>query len=148
MSSRNPKVDEATRREWRELGFFYDYDKKEAYWRLVGSRDGLLKFCELLSQYASNPKNNLKSEHDHYGPYMYLEIMTWDEPQITDHAIAGPLADLQRLSEICRGKLTICKPGDVIVIDKEYSQANTAKLQFEIQENNFDPVNADPQLME
>ena len=146
MNSRNPKVDEATRSEWRELGFFYDYDAKEACWRLLGSRVGLLRFCDLLVQYAANPKNNKKSEHDHYGPYMYLEIMTWDEAQITDHAITGSWGQLQKLSELCREKLTTSNPGDVIAIDKEYSQINTAKLRFEIQHDDFDPASADPQL--
>jgi hypothetical protein len=140
MNSRDIKVDEWTRRKWRELGFFYKYIEKEACWKLVGSRNGLIKFCDLLHLYAGNPKNEGKSEHDHYGPYKYLEIMTWDEPQITDHAISGSLADLQRLSEICREKIDKSDPGTVIIIDKEYSQTNTAKLQFEVQKDDFDPA--------
>ncbi len=76
MSDQRAKVDDATRREWRELGFFYDYDEKQACWRLVGAQAGLLKFCELLRQYADNPKNDKLSEHDHYGPYSYLKVMT------------------------------------------------------------------------
>jgi hypothetical protein len=28
----------------------------------------------------------------------------------------------------------------VIIIDKEYSQTNTAKLQFEVQKDDFDPA--------
>ena len=146
MSERNPKVDEATRREWRELGFFYDYDEPQACWRLLGSRIGLLKFCDLLDQYVRNPSNDKLSEHDHYGPYMYLEVMTWHEAQITDHAIAGPLSDLQRLGGLCREKLVKAQAGDAIALDKEYSGGNTARLRFEVQQDNFDPASADPQL--
>jgi len=35
----------ATRREWRELGFFYDRDDENKVWRLTGSRAGLLRFA-------------------------------------------------------------------------------------------------------
>ena len=146
MSDQRAKVDDATRREWRELGFFYDYDEPQACWRLVGSRTGLLKFCDLLRQYADNPRNDKPSEHDHYGPYMYLEVMTWHEAQITDHAIAGSLHDLRRLAELCHEKLAHAQPGHVVTIDREYSTGNTARLQFEVQVDDFDPPTADPQL--
>ena len=146
MSDQKAKVDEATRREWRELGFFYDYDEKQACWRLIGSRAGLLRLCDLLDQYVGDPRNDKISEHDHYGPYMYLEVMTWHEAQITDHAVSGSLNDLRRLSALCREKLTSAKPGNVVSVDKEYSPSNTAKLQLEVREDNFDPAIADPQL--
>ncbi len=47
-------------------------------------------------EYASDPGNDYQSEHEHYGPYSYLEIMTWPEPSFDDHAIRGPLPDLMR----------------------------------------------------
>jgi hypothetical protein len=146
MSNRRAKVDDVLRQKWRELGFFYDYDEQQACWRLVGSRAGLLKFCDLLQAYADNPKNDQPSEHDHYGPYLYLEVMTWHEPQITDHAIAGPLTELRRLAALCRDKLAHVKPGHIVVMDREYSASNTARLQFEAQADHFDPAGADPQL--
>ena len=39
-------------------GFFYDFDKNEGRWLLVGSQKGLLRLSEYLKEYISNPKNN------------------------------------------------------------------------------------------
>jgi hypothetical protein len=69
----------ATREEWRELGFFYDPDDRAKTWTLTGSRLGLRRFVECLLEYAADPGNAMQSEHQHYGPYMYLEVMTWPE---------------------------------------------------------------------
>lgn len=146
MPSRDSRTDASTRKEWRKLKFYYDFDKNSSCWRIIGSKSGLNEFCNLLRQYIANPKNNLKSEHEHYGPYMYLEIMTWDEPKITSHAIAGTLEQLKSLAEICQFKIQTSNIGDVIIIDKEFGHNNPAKLQLEIQKDNFDPVDADPQL--
>src|SRR5215813_5574739 len=100
----------STRQEWRELGFFYDYDEKKKEWYFVGSKSGLEKFRDILLKYANNPKNDQKSEHDHYGPYMYLEIMTWDNPDINDHCIQGKLSDLRKLGELVGQKLKNALP--------------------------------------
>ena len=72
-------TNQSTRREWRELGFFYDRDDQAKVWQLTGSRAGLLRFRDVLRSYAADPGNDLKSEHQHYGPYGYLEVMTWPE---------------------------------------------------------------------
>jgi hypothetical protein len=101
------KVNQITRDEWRELGFFYDFEEKSSRWLLVGSRTGLLKFRDMLTEYANNSRNDNLSEHDHYGPYMYLELMTWDKPQITEHAICGTLPDFKRLAEVVEKKLNL-----------------------------------------
>ena len=89
---------EVLRQEWRELGFFYDVDDQARVWKLVGCRAGLLRFRDLLRSYAADPRNELKSEHWHYGPYGYLEVMTWPEARFDDHAIRGSLADIARLA--------------------------------------------------
>jgi hypothetical protein len=31
----------------------------------------------------------MKSEHEHHGPYMYLEVKTGPEPDMDDHGIHG-----------------------------------------------------------
>jgi hypothetical protein len=54
-----------TREDWRELGFYYDFDKSAARWQLIGSRDGLLKFRDILFDYAADPRHAGLSEHDH-----------------------------------------------------------------------------------
>ena len=95
----------ATQREWRELGFFYDCDDAEKRWRIVGTRAGLYRFCDELLAFAGNRKNEPKSEHVHLGPYMYLELGSWPTPQITDHWIAGPLSTLRELAHVARSKV-------------------------------------------
>lgn len=136
----------STRKEWRELGFFYDYDEKKKEWCFVGAKSGLEKFRDILLKYVTNPKNNQKSEHNHYGPYMYLEIMTWDTPDINDHCIQGTLSDLRKLSELVGQKLQNACPNSSFVIRQEYARDAQASLVFEVKGDNFDPASADPML--
>lgn len=134
-----------TRRAWRELGFFYDCDDKTGRWRLIGSRAGLVKFLEILDAYATNPRHNAISEHEHYGPYFSLKLMTWAEPEITNFAICGALADFQRLAAIVRAKLFSSMSGSSFVVGDEYV-AGSGSIQFEVREDGFDPAAADPLL--
>jgi hypothetical protein len=90
------RMKERTRAEWRELGFFYDLNHNSKEWLLMGSRAGLLRFSELLRAYATNPHREGTSEHDHYGPYMYLKVMTWPHAGIDANTIHGSLEDLGR----------------------------------------------------
>ena len=137
------ELNEQTKEEWRELGFFYDFDKTNSYWRLIGSRQGLIKFCEMLSDYANDERNAPLSEHEHYGPYWYLKLTTWNEPQITSDAIAGTLEDFKRLSKLIKQKLENASIGDKIIIDSDYSPLNEAKLILEVKEDDFDAAEAD-----
>ena len=136
----------ATRREWRDLGFFYDRDDQAKVWRLTGSRSGLLRFRDALVAYATDPRNADKSEHQHYGPYMYLEIMTWPEAGFDEHAIRGPLQDLKRLATIVERKLLEAKPGETVRIHGEFEANSPFALILEVREDGFDPADADPML--
>ena len=73
------QMNRMTREGWRELGFYYDFDEARFCWRLIGSRSGLLKLRDILNGYADDPRNEQISEHEHYGPYSYLKLMTWAE---------------------------------------------------------------------
>ena len=86
------------------------------------------------------------SEDEHYGPYSYLKIMTWDKPVINNDAISGTLSDLKKLSNLIKKKLESQRIPSEFEIDKEYSNQNESKLRFEIKEDGFDPASADPQL--
>jgi hypothetical protein len=140
------RTNRATKREWRELGFFYDRDDQFRIWKLIGSRAGLLGFRDLLISYAADPRNAAKSEHEHYGPYAYLEIMTWPEAGFDNHAIRGPLPDLVRLAKLVEMKLAIARPGSSIVIQQEFAADSPYALVLDLRDDGFDPATADPLL--
>ena len=139
-------VNQATRREWRELGFFYDCDDEAREWRMIGSRAGLLRFRDLLIAYVGDPRNAMDSEHEHYGPYEYLEIMTWPEPGFDNHAIHGPVSDLKRLARIVEAKLTDAEPGAIVRVGEEFAASTLYSLVLEVREDDFDPATADSSL--
>ncbi len=144
--SPSEKTNAATRKEWRELGSYYKTDDEQKQWRFVGSRNGLLRLPSLLDQYVSDPRNVAKSEHEHYGPYMYLKIMTWSEPDIVKGSIHGKLEDLSRLAVLLRSKLQGQEPGSEVVVGSEYSPDVKYSLLFEIMQDDFDPASVDPEL--
>ena len=137
-------TNEATRREWRELGFFYDRDENTRTWRLIGAVEGLRKFSRLLREYVSKPRNEKISECDHFGPYMYLEIGTWHHAEVTDHWIAGPLDDLTRLAGLVDGFLDTAKPKGEIDLSNEFAPGSPFRLILEVRDDTFDPAVADP----
>jgi hypothetical protein len=139
-------TNDVTRREWRNLGFFYDRDDQAKTWKLVGSRSGSLKFGDALLAYATNEGNAKESEHEHYGPYGYLEIMTWREAGFDDQAIRGSLPELERLGKMVGDKLAAAQPGDAILIQSEYSPNSPYALILEVREDGFDPADADSAL--
>jgi hypothetical protein len=63
------RVNQATRKEWRELGFFYERDDEGKEWRILGARSGIGKFANILREYSQDLVNLKLSEHDHIGPY-------------------------------------------------------------------------------
>ena len=142
----DPETKEVTRREWRELGFFYDRDDDAKEWRLVGSRTGLMRFAELLRAYVAHPGNAMKSEHEHYGPYMYLEIMTWPEPGMDDHSIHGPLDALRRLAVLVETKVAGLKPGQHARLRDEFAPGAAYILVLNLRPEGFDPASADGAL--
>jgi hypothetical protein len=138
-------VNQATRREWRELGFFYDRDDDSKSWRIVGEADGLRAFAKIVSKYAANPKNEMLSEHEHFGPYMYLEVGTWSEPQITDHWIAGPLLNLASLASFIEDTSRTIKIGKSVSLRSVFSPESPYDLVLELRDKDFDPALEDKQ---
>lgn len=143
----NEKRNEGAKKAWRDLGFFYDFDENRKSWEFTGSIEGLEKFCRLLILYTANSKNNLKSEHAHFGPYQYLKIMTWDTPVINENYIGGTLEDLKRLANIISNNLEKSQPNGRFVIQKEYSNQANIPLVFNIKGNDFDPAFLDPFIL-
>jgi hypothetical protein len=138
----------ATRREWRELGFFYDRDDDNKVWRLTGSREGLLRFRDALLSYAADPCNASDSEHEHYGPYSYLEIMTSPKAGLDDHAIHGSVSDLRRLSALIDAKLATAHSGSTLRIREEFAPDSPYALVLDVREDGFDPAAEDPLLLD
>jgi hypothetical protein len=142
----SPATNASTTREWRELGFFYDTNKSESAWNLIGSRSGLLGFARLLRDYAANPHLAPISEHEHYGPYFYLKVVTWHEPRITEEDIRGTQIDIRRLAELIERGLVSVDVGQSFEIDTDYSPRNEFRLRLHVREDEFDPASADPML--
>ena len=144
--NRREKAIKDTSEDWKDLGFFYDLDEKSKYWKIVGSRAGLMKFCRILKDYASDPRNEKISEHDHLGPYMYLTITTWKSRKLYEGGIVGTLPDIEFMSNLVNAKLADCTNGDSFEIGSEYDEKTEYKMIFQLMADEFDPSSLD--LME
>jgi len=131
--------DEQTIREWRELGFYYQRDESIKQWWLMGSKSGLSKFLDYLQHYSNNTSLRSISEHIHLGPHNYLEIMTWHKPLISNHAIAGNLADIARLKTIISNKLLGANAGEIFEIGSDYAPDSEYTIKFFVMADSFDP---------
>lgn len=147
MNTMSQALKDETRREWRELGFYYDRDDVVKEWRLVGCRGGLRRFSDLLRAYVRDPRNEMESEHEHYGPYTYLEVMTWKEAGMDDHAIRGPLSALESLASLVDEKVGAMKPGARVRIGDEFAPGTPYALVLELREDDFDPSSVDANLV-
>jgi len=144
--SPSEETNRATREEWRELGFYYVTEEEPPGWRFVGSSTGLERLVSLLDEYVRDSRKTTVSEHEHYGPYMYLKVQTSEAPEIDSHSIRGSLADLARLRDLIAGALRAHGPGQSFVIGPEYAESVTFPLRFQVREAGFDPAVADPEL--
>jgi hypothetical protein len=133
----------AIQQEWRELGFFYDRDDEAKEWKIIGSCDGLLRFAALLREYVRDPRNEALSEHEHYGPHMYLEVMTWTSAGFDDHSIHGTLLELAHLADLVEDLVKRLGPGQSEKIQESYAPNSPYGLVLEMREADFDPVSAD-----
>ena len=149
MSDKRIDLDQLMIDEWRQLGFYYDRDDRMDVnqWRFYGSKQGLLNFVSLLRDYVANPSNDILSEHEHYGPYRYLKIMTSDEQRITERHIEGTIKDLDRLGDIIAEKLRKAQPGQTFNINKDYGIDNTVTAKFFVMADGFDPPSMDELLV-
>jgi hypothetical protein len=140
------ELNEQIRCEWLELGFYYDLNEDSKSWQLFGSILGLKKFALLLREYAVNPENDCLSEHEHFGPYLSLEIGTWLEPDISDHWIAGPLSKILNLADTIDNLLKNAKPGQHISLRNHFAPDQPWDIVLYIEADDFDPSTKDPSL--
>lgn len=140
----SPNSSAQIRDQWRDLGFFYDRDDERRRWIVLGSRAGVTAFCALLREYAANPSKAKLFEHDHFGPYWYLKVMTYAEPILNENVIGGRLEDLSRLADLLESRLAALSPGDRFTIGREYAPDSEYVLDVELAPDAFDPSSADP----
>lgn len=129
--------------EWRKLGFYYETNDKLRQWVLTGSRDGLLNFHAILKDYVSNPQNEEVSAHAHYGPHMYLKIMTWESPGINKHSIHGSMHDINMLADTFIAKLKNTPVGSSFTIGHDFTSDSDYSIQVNVREDGFDPCSLD-----
>lgn len=137
------KIKELTKQEWRELGFYYDRDDNEKLWKIVASKNGVTSFINLLYDFSNKFKESTESEHEHYGPYFYLEIMLWNCPSINKHCICGSHSDMIKLAKLIEGKNNESEINSVFYIGNEFSSECEYKLAFYIKYDDFDPAKED-----
>jgi hypothetical protein len=129
---------------WRELGFFCELDDRDRTWTLTGSREGLLRFRDLLLAYVADPRHALQSEYEQYGPYGSLEVMTWPAAGFDGQSIRGSLPDLARLAGLVETKLAAAQPDSVLLIREEFAPDSAYTLRLDVRDDWFDPASADP----
>jgi hypothetical protein len=104
-----------------------------------------MAFAGLLAAYGAEPSNATLSAHEHFGPHMYLEVMTSDHPNITEHAIEGSVDDICRLAELVESALRSGHHGRICIRD-EYAPGAAYSLVLDVKAWPFDPASLDPQL--
>jgi hypothetical protein len=146
----NPRVDVMTdrlRKHWRDLGFFFELDDRKEAWTLTASRAGLARFRDLLISYVANPGNAAIGEHEHYGPYGSLVVMTLPEAGFDGEGIHGSLTDLARLASLIEERVAAAKPGSLIRVREEFAPNSPYTLLLDVREDGFDPSSADPEVL-
>ena len=133
-------ANEATRRAWRELGFFCDRNDAAKEWRIVGSVKGLRKFASEIRKYASNPANDRLSEYTQFGPAMNLEIGTSHQTEITEQWIGGPLVELLRLATLIERSAQDNVVGKRIALRSNFSPMSPYELILDVRDDAFDPA--------
>ncbi|MEP6935906.1 MAG: hypothetical protein ABI988_18530 [Nitrospirota bacterium] len=139
----NEAANEATRRAWRELGFFCGKNDAAKEWRIIGSVTGLRKFAAEIRKYASNPANDRLSEYTQLGPAMNLEVGTSHQTEITEQWIGGPLVDLLRLATLIERSAQDNVVGKCIALRGNFSPMAPYELLLDVRDDGFDPASAD-----
>ena len=148
MDEEFTQMDNEIFEEWRQLGFYYElYENGDVHqWRFFGSKSGFQRFSSLLHKYADDPVNVNLSEHEHYGPYYYLKVMTSDQERITADMFEVTIQGARQLADIILRKTQSHAPGETFSIESEFGKNNTASALFFIMDERFDPASLDRSL--
>lgn len=129
--------------QWRTLGFFYDVNEEQKQWIFIGSKNGLMNFHAILNEYSKSKQYREISTHEHYGPYLYLKIMTWDTPGVDGDSIHGSQEDIGRLANIVLSRLEGATAGDNFVVGEEYAKESEYCIVLAVKDDGFDPALVD-----
>ena len=136
-------LDQSISEAWRDLGFYYEFNETDSQWQFVGSKEGLAQFVRLLRDYAADPQNSKIYEHEHFGPYWYLKVMTFTKPDISESAIVGDPSDIARLANLFERKLLETPEDMSFTIREEYCPGCSSAICVKIEKSGFDPATAD-----
>jgi len=143
MDKLTGKVAEMTRKEWRDLGFFYVSSESNKAWSLHGSQNGLLNLAGEIRTFCG--KNEIFGEHEHLLPHWYLTLTFDEHLDINGRGIQGRKSDFLALASNIEKVLFDCKIGDTIDVS-EFIDNSSYKMVLSICEAKFDPSTLDPQL--
>ena len=135
----------ATIQEWRNLGFHYDRDDDRRTWKITGSVSGLSRFSDILRRFASDPRNDVLFEHEHYGPYGYLKIINVPGEQgFNSNAIYAPRCEFAKLADLIDLRLANARPGASFDLSSDFAPDSEFELRLTVAPVDFDPGLFDP----
>jgi hypothetical protein len=137
---------EAIKEEWRNLGYYFEKNKSERKWVFTSSKNGIKKLINQIIDFTQKEGNIEIGEHDHWGPYGDLKIMTTRVPEITIEYIGGSFSSLRELAYQIKQRLEIVNHNESFCIQEENKNAMSAGLEFRIKDDDYDPASADIQL--
>lgn len=138
---------ELNMKEWRDLGFYYEYDDEKHQWDFYGDKRGLMTLTTIIDEYMSFEENKELSEHIHLGPYQYLKVVTWKEPEINEQGLFGTFLDLNRFVNNFRDKVQLTSANDQFVVGEDYSNKSISRIVVHVMPDGFDPSSMDDSLM-
>ena len=131
-----------TREEWRELGFWYDYDQQARRWILRGTARGLDGLADAIERHATHPQAKNIGEHTHYGPYMYFTVTTWPELMIAERGLFGLPAQLLEISRSIRALVRPAAPVRIPLFTKLRSEDGSTAV-FYLEPDGYNPASSD-----
>jgi len=115
---------------WEHLGYWFEFSESRTTWVFRLTRAARHKLSRLFWDYVRDPRHAVLSEHDHYGPYSDLKIVTWSEPRIDGDGIWGSMGELSQLASLIDERLLPAQVGEVIRIDREYFPSGNGAIEI------------------
>jgi hypothetical protein len=131
---------------WREFGFYFTFDVEQRRWLIAGSRTGILKFCQMLTDYASVARRQDIPAFQRYGPRQDFKLVTAKSPQVRRDGLHGRPEDFERLANVISD--TLPSGQTVILLAGPFMQRlefRQIELELHVGPDDFDPGVDGPQ---